>query len=109
MKTGNFCMGGFPGRRHFGFRHGFFFGKWSKMTNEEKKAFVEKQVNLMDEYLSGNGRYCSGKEKMTVEDMNQRFEKWQKMSSEEKETFVNQKNERTEFFFGRNRHHRFCF
>ncbi|HKJ81898.1 MAG TPA: hypothetical protein VJ954_07735 [Ignavibacteriaceae bacterium] len=93
MRTGNFGMGGFFGRMPFGFGHEDIREKWSEMTEDEKKSFVEEQVNLMNEHGFGNNEFFSGRGKVTIEDMDKRCEEWQNKSPEEKADFVKQRNE----------------
>ena len=111
METGNFGMGGFFAGRHFGHMHKDLRVKWSKMTEEEKKSFVEDQVNFMNEHFSEDNEFFFRKAKLTVEDMDKRYEAWQKKSDEEKAEFVDKRNKKMEHIYKlRNyAHHRCCF
>ena len=85
-------MGGFHGKMPFGREN--LGEKWLTMSDEEKKEFMEKRIEMFDKHFSEKAGDHRGHKALTVEDGNSRVEKWQKMSDEEKEVFVQQRNER---------------
>lgn len=56
-----------------------FQEKWSKMTDEEKLAMMNKRVENM------------GKDRFSVEAIDARCEKWMNLSKEEKQSFVSER------------------
>ena len=62
--------------------------KWSAMTDEDKKKFVEKQVQFFDEHFSGSEKGYHRCGSFTVENMDRRCEEWLKKSEEEKKAFI---------------------
>lgn len=116
MKNKAFGARGFFGGMPFGGEN--LHEKWSKMTEEEKKAFVEERVNQMNEMMAQAGEH---EREMTVEAMDKRCEQWMALSAEEKEAFVNERKERMQQFaahgmcghgphhHGHPFHHRFGF
>jgi predicted Fe-S protein YdhL (DUF1289 family) len=92
MNNKKFGMGSFHGKMPF---RGENLGeKWLAMSDEEKKEFMEKRIEMLDNHFSEKVGSHRGHKALTVEDVNSRVEKWQKMSDEEKEAFVQERNER---------------
>lgn len=90
MRSNYFGKGGFHGEMPFGKEN--FGKKWSAMSDEEKKDFVEKRVQFLNDHFEREGGHF-GHQPLTVENVNEKIENWQKMSDEEKAEFVRKRNE----------------